>query len=493
MDSSLYEGQLIEERYVLQEPLGSGAYGEVWRARLTDDSVQQVALKFLHTMVASTEAQIRFSVEMQALELLRENSYIVQFRSYGKHCGRSYLAMEYIDGIPLDRWIREQSRPPALISVFSLFQEICSALGAAHNLPPPLGPITHRDLKPSNIMLRADADGQFHAKVLDFGMARIGPRQHTRTGAQLGTTGYMPPEQAQGDCSRLSPASDVFALGILLIEMLTLRNRGPDRTPLASYVVQEGANLKHFLSSLRADVPQAVWEVIARAVRPCVSDRFRSADQLWSALSAALLGSTIEHATVLRELVTMRSVSVLTTADAASPARSLEQVLVGLDLFIFAVAVCGASGSVSLAVALMLTLVAPRMARWLHARRGPSSLERALSSAHRREIDRDRARIEHCLVAWCRDFSEANAYALSGAYAVLPIGETVLPPRQMRLLLTSGVNGRETRVQRVVRILSQPKRSDSLSDLQLALLPPHPLGIPAHVAVPTAARCESSR
>ncbi|MFO0575842.1 MAG: serine/threonine-protein kinase [Polyangia bacterium] len=479
---------------MLQEPLGSGAYGEVWRARLTDDSVQQVALKFLHTMVASTEAQHRFSVEMRALELLRENSYIVQFRSYGQHRGRSYLAMEYIDGIPLDRWIREQSRPPALSSVFSLFQEICAALGAAHNFPPPLGPITHRDLKPSNIMLRADADGQFHVKVLDFGMARVGPRQHTRTGAQLGTTGYMPPEQAQGDCSRLSPASDVFALGILLIEMLTLRNRGPDRTPLASYVVQEGANLRHFLSSLRADVPQAVWEVIARAVRPCVTDRFRSADQLWSALSAALLSSTIEHATVLRELVTMRSVPALAIADAVPPARSLGQVFPTLDLVLSAVAVYGASGSVPLAVAVTLaSALAPHLLRWLRARPGPSPLERALSSAHRREIDRDRARIEHSLVAWCRDFSETNAYALSGAYAVLPLGETVLPPRQMRLLLSSGVNGRETRVQRVARILSQPKQPDSLSDLQLALLPPPPPGISVYAVVPTAAHCESSR
>jgi hypothetical protein len=481
---------LIGDRFVLQQQLGSGGYGEVWLARLSTDSSQQFALKFLHPLSDTSEE--RFSVEMRALALLKTNTYIVQLHAYGRHNGRAYLAMEHVEGVSLDEWLRGRERPPELTCVFSLFQEICAALSAAHRIPSPLGPITHRDLKPSNIMIHTDSDGEFHAKVLDFGVARVGPRRHTRTGDQLGTLGYMPPEQAVGDCNRLSPASDVFALGILLIEMLTKNNRGPDNTPLASYVVQEAPNAPHFLYPLRKDVPKAVWDVIARAVRPCVTERIKTADQLWSAIFCALHSSTIEHATVLREVVTMRSVPVLVEPPQVRSRWPFNLLLACLDGLVLG-GICiwlGAPAMVAVALVLLARL-APLLGVRLQRKGDP--LERALSSAHRKEVDQDRARIERCLVAWCCDFSEESAYALCDAYGELPLGETVLSARKVRLLLAPGRTlSRETRVQRIARILCRPKRVDSGRELRAAVLPPRE-DTQVCFELPTAARCGASR
>lgn len=125
-------------------------------------------------------------------------------------------------------------------------------------------------------------------KVVDFGVARLGKRQQTATGEPVGTRGYMSPEQAVGDCEHMHPSSDVFALGLLLLEMLTLEVCAPDGTPFSSIAVQDHRELRALLPQLRPGVPRPVWSVIERALQPQVARRFEDAEILRLATQQAL-------------------------------------------------------------------------------------------------------------------------------------------------------------------------------------------------------------
>lgn len=137
-------------------------------------------------------------------------------------------------------------------------------------------------------MLAPLPGGERILKVVDFGVARLGQRQQTSTGEPVGTRGYMPPEQAAGDCERMHPGSDVFALGLLLLEMLTLQVCAPDGTLFASIAVQAPRLLRQLMPQLRPEVPRAMWGVIERALRPQVARRFEDAGSLRLAVRQAL-------------------------------------------------------------------------------------------------------------------------------------------------------------------------------------------------------------
>lgn len=125
-------------------------------------------------------------------------------------------------------------------------------------------------------------------KVVDFGVARLGKRQQTAAGEPIGTRGYMPPEQAAGDCEHMHPSSDVFALGLLLLEMLTLNVCAPDGTPFAKIATQNHRELGALLPRLRPEVPPALWSVIERALQPQVMGRYEDAEILRLATLRAL-------------------------------------------------------------------------------------------------------------------------------------------------------------------------------------------------------------
>jgi tetratricopeptide (TPR) repeat protein len=215
--------------YLIQERVGSGGMGSVYRALRQDAYQQQVALKVIRPGLDSDEILRRFHTERQVLAEL-QHPHIARLLDGGAtDDGRPYFVMEYIEGEPLDGYCdrhqlgtRERLR---------LFQLVCEAVQHAHQRQ-----VLHRDLKPGNVLVTADGT----PKVMDFGLAKRldGPpvsspgAEQTPSGAILGTPSYMAPEQAGGVTRQVGPAVDVYALGAILYELLTGRPPFLAGTPL---------------------------------------------------------------------------------------------------------------------------------------------------------------------------------------------------------------------------------------------------------------------
>jgi CheY-like chemotaxis protein len=212
-------GIVVDGRYVLEQRLGGGAFGAVWRARHLELKVL-VALKILRVEVASTyEAQARFRREgISACRVSHPNAVTVLDFSVTES-GLPYLVMELLEGTDLDREIRRSGRlSPRRAS--SLMVPVCRALAAAHARG-----IIHRDIKPSNIFIHR-ADSAEIVKVLDFGLAKLsgdaaGWDRLTASGAVPGTVAYVAPERFRG--RTYDGRSDVYGVGVTLYEALTGR------------------------------------------------------------------------------------------------------------------------------------------------------------------------------------------------------------------------------------------------------------------------------
>ena len=209
-------------RYRLLEPIGAGGMGVVYRAVRADDVFsKQVAIKIVHAASGRSEIRRRFLQERQILANL-DHPNIARLLDGGETGeGSPFLVMEYVEGIPLDRYVAENNI--GVGKTLALFREICAAVSCAHrNL------VVHRDLKPANILVTAG--GQ--PKLLDFGIARLldGSGSQTRTGAGAMTPEYASPEQILG--GPITTVTDVYALGVLLYEMLS--GAHPYGAPLSS-------------------------------------------------------------------------------------------------------------------------------------------------------------------------------------------------------------------------------------------------------------------
>ena len=289
-------GTILDQRYELQRQIGAGTYGEVWQAYDLLNGHLEVAVKLLRTELASHEVRQRFALECSALELLITHPNIVAIRERGVYGDQDYMVLELLAGPSLADWLGTftEERLPELAVVIDLFSQICTGVAAAHQIKNP-GPITHRDLKPENVMLVSGigaggvgASG-YTAKLLDFGMARLGDLRSTGSGQQLGTPLYMAPEQVAGDEHAVGPWSDVFALGVLLVELLTLRPMGPEESSLRGALVRTGPRgLREYLAQQRPDVPAALWKVLLQALATKPAERYADAAALLRALQAAV-------------------------------------------------------------------------------------------------------------------------------------------------------------------------------------------------------------
>jgi eukaryotic-like serine/threonine-protein kinase len=216
-DALALVGQVVADRYEVLELLGVGGMGCVYRARHIRIR-KLVALKTLHAaLLGSPEAIARF--EREAIAAARiDHPNVVNATDFG-HLpnGRYYLVLELVEGRNLRSELETQGHLP-IQRALSIGRQIASALAAAH----PLG-IVHRDLKPENVMLVARSDNPDLVKVLDFGIAKFTTEEAaqplTQLGTVCGTPQYMSPEQASG--KPVDGRSDLYALGIILFEMLT--------------------------------------------------------------------------------------------------------------------------------------------------------------------------------------------------------------------------------------------------------------------------------
>jgi methyl-accepting chemotaxis protein len=252
-------------RYELREKIGEGAMAEVWRAY--DPSIDRVlAIKLLKPEIrANQECAARFLREARAAGALAHPA-IVTIYDVGEADGFPYIAMELLDGEPLDRALDLRGKfPPD--AVLAIGAQLASALSYAH-----LSGVVHRDIKPSNIMLGADGKS---VKILDFGIARVtegdgalGEATRTVAGQVLGTPRYMSPEQALGRA--VDGRSDLFSTGSVLFELITgqpaftgtsaatlaLQITQANPAPIASLVPHCPGGLRHIVEKLLAKRPE---------------------------------------------------------------------------------------------------------------------------------------------------------------------------------------------------------------------------------------------
>ncbi|HEY6006581.1 MAG TPA: serine/threonine-protein kinase, partial [Anaeromyxobacter sp.] len=211
-------GQTVAQKYFIHQLLGHGGMGDVYKAtHLTLD--RPVVLKLLKKLFHSDPSLVqRFHREARAASRLNHPNSITIIDFGQTDDGTLFMAMEYLSGRSLERVVAEE-HPLAESRVIHIVAQILAALGEAHALG-----IIHRDLKPANVMIEPRRDEPDFVKVLDFGIAKLnepgsGGQGLTQAGIVCGTPGYMSPEQVRGE--ELDPRSDIYAVGVILYEMLT--------------------------------------------------------------------------------------------------------------------------------------------------------------------------------------------------------------------------------------------------------------------------------
>jgi eukaryotic-like serine/threonine-protein kinase len=264
-------------RYQIQSLIGTGAMGEVFCAH---DPVidRQVAIKFIRPELiggsGSEQLLERFRREARAAGR-RFHPNIVAIWDYGEENGVPFLVMELVDGRSLDEIIKASGRLEPSRAV-GFMTQVLSALGFAHD-----SGIIHRDVKPSNIMVVESG----HIKVADFGIAHIDASEFTIVGDLLGTPAYMAPEQLTG--GSVDHRTDLFAVGVILFEMLTGVKpfRGKSITEIMSLIETRGPE---DVLQLNPAVPVGLKQVIARSVAFEPADRFCDAAEFSMALTEAI-------------------------------------------------------------------------------------------------------------------------------------------------------------------------------------------------------------
>src|SRR2546426_5625744 len=266
--------EVLGERYKLQDPIGRGGMATIYRGQdLRVDRV--VAIKVLREVYSNDPKFVtRFQREAKAVSSLQHPN-IVQVYDYGQTDGNYFIVMELVEGTDLRRYLRSRG-VLAVDRAIIIAHDVALGLGAAHRRG-----IVHRDVKPQNILVGKDGS----IKLTDFGIASvytaINAERLTTTGMTLGTVQYYAPEQAQGEI--VTPAADVYALGIVMYEMLTGRTPFDGDTPVA-VAMQHIQDLPIPPSQYNPNIPPALEEIILRCLEKVPEMRYRDGSQLARAL-----------------------------------------------------------------------------------------------------------------------------------------------------------------------------------------------------------------
>jgi predicted Ser/Thr protein kinase len=293
---------LLAGRYRMQDDIARGGMGRVIAAQ--DERLhRQVAVKLLKDeLVQDPRFVERFRREARAVAALSHPNVATVF-DYGEDDDCHFIVMEYADGKDLSRVLREDG-PMSVDRAVRIAAQVCNALAHAH-----AAGVVHRDVKPANIII---GPGD-RVKVTDFGIARaVGDATLTATGSVLGTAQYISPEQAAG--GRVTPATDVYSLGIVLYEMLTGAVPFTGDSPVAVAMQQVNEDVPA-PSSLNPEVPSSLDEVVARATRKDPAERYGDAKEMGNAIVFAG-GETAD--TAAGTVVSDAGVATTTVAESAS-------------------------------------------------------------------------------------------------------------------------------------------------------------------------------
>jgi len=263
--------QMVENstgnRYVIERELGRGGMGVVYLARDTQLD-RRVALKFLGTMVDhSEEFRQRFVREAKAAAKVSHPN-IVAIYDIGSQEGSAYIAMEYVEGTSLTRYLADKGRLP-LREAANLTLQICSAVHAIHEQG-----IVHRDIKPDNILIGRGG----LIKVMDFGLAKIKDMRLTAPGMVMGTPCYMPPEQIRGE--ETDARSDIYALGLVFYELFTGKTAFSEGNVINRQLYEMPAPPRAIVPEL----PESLEHIIMKCVAKKPEERFASCQELATTL-----------------------------------------------------------------------------------------------------------------------------------------------------------------------------------------------------------------
>lgn len=291
---------LVKGRYRIRERIGSGTFGEVFCAEDLQNEWRRAAVKLLRPEIQSGDTLRRFALEGQILEVLGGHQNIVTIYDRGRLGDRAAVVMEFIPGSSLTQLIaqrQEAAKPLSISTIESLLTQIASALAHAHCRREAPGPITHRDLKPGNIMLVEQGADSYAVKLVDFGIAHLLFIGETQPGTKLGTPGYMAPEQHNGSPDDIGPWTDMYALGIILLELLVSGHPNMRGISLSARAKKPG--LISFVKSIRTDVPLIFISILEKCLFYDKEERYQHAQALLNDLETEKSVATAAPAAVV--------------------------------------------------------------------------------------------------------------------------------------------------------------------------------------------------
>jgi len=278
------DGTLSIGEYVIQEHIGDGGMGRVYKAR-NRQTGDIVALKLLNPQAASDESAVRrFQREIETASRLKHPNIVATLGS-GEQNGQQFLVMEFVDGHDLATLVRDTAELPVQTAVDCILR---SAKGLAYSHAEQ---IVHRDIKPSNLLLSHSGE----IRVLDMGLARISTSsepgdlaqtQITRTGSIMGTVDFMAPEQALNP-KTADGRADIYSLGCTLFFLLTGKKPFTGSTVM-EVLVAHRENPIPSLISVRKDIPESLEAVYRKMVAKDPADRYQSMREVVTALESCL-------------------------------------------------------------------------------------------------------------------------------------------------------------------------------------------------------------
>src|SRR3989449_9082905 len=275
--TTLRPGTLFASRYEVKDLIGMGGMAVVYRA-FDRELEEAVAIKTLRpeTLTGGGVALERFKQEIRLARKIAHRN-VVRTHDLGEVNGMYYLTMEYVEGTSLKQLIETRGPLPVPVTL-TIGKQLCRALEVAHEQG-----VIHRDIKPQNMVVEPSGV----LKVMDFGIARLANRSKepglTKEGMSIGTPDYMSPEQLSG--RELDARSDLYSTGVVLFECLTRRLPFEADTTyglIAKQLEEEAPDPR----TVNPDVPEALAQVVLKAMAKETGDRYRTAAEMHDALAA---------------------------------------------------------------------------------------------------------------------------------------------------------------------------------------------------------------